>query len=109
MDGALTDSLHKLEGPLALHAFGDQVNHNVVTAADTLIDRSDALDHQIADVAGPHIGTVREAGKAHQRIELLGLCVHQHLAGKVRAEFRNTDGTGFPDNGVIVSKAQGRR
>ena len=46
------------------------------------------------------------AGKAHQGVELLGLCVHQHLAGEARAELGYAYGAGLADDGVVVGQTQ---
>ena len=47
-----------------------------------------------------------EAGKSDQRIKLRRLRLNEHLAGKARAEFGDTDTAGLADDRVIVGKPQ---
>ena len=103
---AFTDGLHDLEATLRLHAPGDQIEHDVVAAADGVLDRGRAGEDEVFGVAQPHVGAVGVAGKAHQGVELLGLCVHQHLAGEARAELGYAYGAGLADDGVVVGQTQ---
>ena len=106
---ALAHGLHGLEGQGRLDADRDEIEHDVVAAADGLVNTRDAVYDQIMDVAGPHVRAVGEAGEADQGVKLLRLGVHQHLAGEGGAEFRHADGARVADDGVVVRQAQGRR
>ena len=106
LDLALTHGLHRLECEGRLDADGDKVEHDIVTAADGLVDVCDAVYDEVMDVARPHVGAVREAGKPDERIELLGLGVDKHLAGERRAEFRDADGAGLADDRIVVRQAE---
>ena len=101
-DLALTHGFHGLEGQGRLDAHGDEIEHDIVAAADGLVDRGDAVHDEVMDIPRPHVGAVGEAGEADQGVEALGLGVHQHLAGEGGAEFRDADGAGLADDGVVV-------
>ena len=106
---SLSDRFHRLEGQRRLHADRNQIEHDIVTAADCFINAGDSVYDQIMDVSCPDIGPVREAGKPDQCIELLWLCIHQHLAGKASAEFRHSNGPGLSDDRIILRKTQRSR
>ena len=91
VDRALSDGLHEFEGTLLRQTALDEIEHDIVAAADGLIDRGRAAQDQVLRVAEPNIRAVGEAGKADERIELRRLGVHEHPAGEDRAEFRNAD------------------
>ena len=84
-----------------IKALGDQVQHNVVTAAHRFQNAGGAAQNQFPCISHPHIGAVREAGQPHQRIEVLRLRVHQHLPGEARVELRNCHSAGRPENFII--------
>ena len=86
---ALTHRLHDLKGHLRLKTHLDQVEHDIVAAAHRLQNTGRAADDQLTGVAQPHIRTVGKAGQTHQRIEILGLGVHEHTAGKAGVELRD--------------------
>ena len=109
LDLALTYILHDLEGQRGLHAHRDKVEHDVVAAGDSLIDVGNFVDDKVADIAGPNIRAVGEAGKAHKGGKAAGLGVGEHLAGKRSAKLRHADAAGFADDGVIIGQPQSRR
>ena len=57
---ALSHRLHDLEGALGVHALGDQKQHDVVTAANGLVDLGGARGDQVLGVAQPHVGAVEK-------------------------------------------------
>ncbi len=95
LDLALTHRLHGLEGERGLETLGNERDHDVVTAADGLVNTGCAAHDQIADIARPHIRTMGKPRKADEGIKLLGLRLHQHLPGKARAEFGDTKGSRY--------------
>ena len=106
LDLALTHGLHRLEGQRGLHPLLDQIDHDVVAAADGLVDIGHAVYDQIMDVARPHVGAVGKAGEPHQRIKGAGLGIDEHLAGEGRSELRHADRAGLADDRVVVGKPQ---
>ena len=52
-------------------------------------------------VAQPHVRAVGEAGQPDERIEFRRLRLLQHPAREARAEFRDSDGTDRPQNGIV--------
>ena len=103
---ALTHGLHGLECKRGRDADGDEVDHDIVAAADRLVNGSDAVDYQVADVARPDVGAVREAGQPYQRVKLLGLRIHKHLPRERRTELGYADGAGLADYRVVVRQPQ---
>ena len=99
---ALSDRLHDLEGPLFLHAAGDEIEHDIVPAADGLANGSSAGQDQVPGVAQPHIGAVRETGQPHQNVEFGGLGLLQHAPDEGGAELRNGGGSGRAENRVVL-------
>ena len=91
---ALSHGLHDLEAHLRLKAHGDEVEHDVVTAAHGLQNAGRAAEDQVLGVAQPHVRPVGEAGEPQQRVEIRGLGVHQHLAGEAGVELRDGHGPG---------------
>ena len=102
LDLALTHGLHGLKRQRRLHALLDEVEHDIVTAADGLVNGGDVVDDEVADIARPNIGAVGEAGQAHQRIKLRRLRLNKHLTGKAGAELGDAYAAGLTDDGVIV-------
>ena len=87
----LTHGFHCLEGHRRILALADEVNHNIIAAADAACQRADALCNQIRSVAKPH---VRSVGKARNLDQLRQRCrfgILQHSHDKLRSEFRNTE------------------
>ena len=105
---ALSHGLHRLERERRGDADGDEVYHNIVAAAHRLVDRRGAGGDKVADVARPHVRAVTEAGKADERVELLGLGIDKHLAGEGCAELRHADGARLSDDLVIVRQTERR-
>ena len=99
---AFSHGLHDLEGALFRHSTGDQIKHDVVTAADGLINGGGFGGNQVFGVAQPHVGAVGEAGQTQKRIKPGGHGIHQHPAGKAGVELRNGDGAGGAENFVIL-------
>ena len=99
---ALSHLLHDLEAHFRVKALGDQVQHNVVTAAHRFQNAGGAAEDQLPGIAHPHVRTVGEAGEPHQCVEILRLGVDQHLAGEPGVELRNGHGAGRPQNGVVL-------
>ena len=99
---ALTDSLHDLEAHLGVQPHGDQVQHDIVAAAHRFQNRGRTADDQVAGVAQPHVGAVGEARQTHQRIKVVRLGVHQHLAGEPGVELRDSHGAGGAQYLVIL-------
>ena len=99
---ALSHLLHDLEAHFGVKALGDQVQHNIVTAAHSFQNAGGAAEDQLPGIAHPHVRTVGEAGEPHQRIEILGLGVNQHLAGEPGVELRDGHGASWPQNRVIL-------
>ena len=60
---ALSHCLHNFEGALLRHSAGDEVNHNVVTAANGLVNGGGFGGNEILGVAQPHVGAMGEAGQ----------------------------------------------
>ena len=85
------------------------IPHYIVSAADSLIYRCNTVDDEIANITGPNVGAVREAGQTHERVKLRGLCIDKHLAREARAELRYADAAGLSDDIVILRKSQNRR
>src|SRR5699024_1942482 len=102
---SLSHRLHDLEGALLGHAAGDEIEHNIVAAADGLGDRGRTGGDEILGVAQPHVGAVGEAGKTHQDVKLIRLGVQEHAPDEAGAKFGNGAGTGGAEDGVIL-KAQ---
>ena len=98
---ALSDGLHDLERPLFGHPAFDEVQHDIVAAADGVVDGGGLGQDQIARVAQPHVRAVGEAGQADERVEFCRLRLLQHSAREARAEFRDGDGADRPQNGVV--------
>ena len=98
---ALSHLLHDLEAHFGVKALGDQVQHNIVTAAHRFQNAGGAAEDQFPCVAHPHVRTVGEAGEPYQRVEILGLGVNEHLAGEPGVELRDGHGAGGAQNGVI--------
>ena len=99
---ALPDGLHDLEGPLLVHAAGDQIDHDVVPASDGLSHRGGAGEDQVPGVAQPHVGAVGETGEPHQDIELSRLGLLQHPPDEGGAELRDGGGAGGPQDLVVL-------
>ena len=99
---ALSHLLHDLEAHFGVKALGDQVQHNIVTAAHRFQNAGGAAEDQFPGVAHPHVRTVGEAGEPYQRIEILGLGVNEHLAGEPGVELRDGHSAGWPQNRVIL-------
>ena len=99
---ALADLFHDLEGHLGVQAFGDEIEHDVVPAAHRLQNAGRAPHDQLPGVAQPHVRPVGEAGKPYQSVEVLGLGVHQHLAGEAGVELRNGHGAGGAQHLVVL-------
>ena len=104
-DLALPHGLHDLEAHLRVKPHGNEVEHDVVAAADRLQNACCAADDQLARVAEPHVRAVREAGKTHEGVEVLRLRVNEHLAREARVELGNGDRAGRAEQ-VVVLKAQ---
>ena len=102
---ALTDGLHDLEAHFGVQPHGDQIQHDIVTAAHRLQNGGGTADDQFPCVAQPHIRAVGKAGQAHQRIEILGQGVHQHPTGEAGVELRDGHGAGGAQQ-LVVFKAQ---
>ena len=60
-DLALSDGLHDLKAHLRVKPHRDEVEHEIVTAADGLQNARRAADDQILRVAEPHVRAVGEA------------------------------------------------
>ena len=101
----LTDRLHDLKGHLGVKSHLDEIEHNIVTAAHRFQNGSRAANDQITGITQPHIGAVGEAGQANQRIEILGLGIHQHTAGKTGVELRDRHRAGGTQQ-LVIFKAQ---
>ena len=99
---ALSHLLHDLEAHFGVKALGDQVQHNIISAAHRFQNAGGAAEDQLPGVAHPHVRTVGEAGEPHQCVEVLGLGVDQHLAGEPGVELRDGHGAGWPQNRVIL-------
>ena len=99
---ALSHLLHDLEAHFGVKALGDQVQHNIISAAHRFQNAGGAAEDQLPGMAHPHVRTVGKAGEPHQRVEVLGLGVNEHLAGKPGVELRNGHGAGRPQNGVVL-------
>ena len=99
---ALSHLLHDLEAHFGVKALGDQVQHNIVTAAHSFQNAGGAAEDQLPGIAHPHVRTVGEAGEPYQRIEILGLGVNEHLAGEPGVELRDGHSAGWPQNRVIL-------
>ena len=99
---ALSHLLHDLEAHLRIKALGDQVQHNIVTAAHRFQNAGGAAEDQLPGVAHPHVRTVGEAGEPHQCVEILRLGVNEHLAGEPGVELRDGHSAGWPQNRVIL-------
>ena len=99
---ALSDLLHDLEAHLGVQALGDQVQHDVVTAAHRLQNGGGAADNQVPGIAQPHVRAVGEAGEPHQGVEVLGLGIHQHLPGEAGVELRDGHGAGGTQDLVVL-------
>ena len=106
VDGALTHGLHEFERALRLHAHVDEIEHDVVPAADAFVGRRDTVDDDVVDVAGPHVRAVREARQTDERGKLVRLRIHKHLARERRAELRHADRAGVTDDRVAVRYAE---
>ena len=104
-DLALPHGLHDLEAHLRVKPHGNEVEHDVVAAADRLQNARRAADDQLARVAEPHVRAVREAGKTHEGVEVLRLRVNEHLAREARVELGNGDRAGRTEQ-IVVLKAQ---
>ena len=102
---ALTDGLHDLKAHFGVQPHGDEIQHDIVTAAHRLQNGGGTADDQLPCVAQPHIRTVGEAGQTHQRIEILRQGVHQHPTGEAGVELRDSHGTGGAQQ-LVVFKAQ---
>ena len=102
VDRALSDGLHEFEGTLLRQTALDEIEHDIVAAADGLIDRGRAAQDQVLRVAEPDVRAVGESGKADERVELCRLGVHEHPAGEARAEFRNADCADLRQNLVML-------
>ena len=109
LDLALAHALHDLERELGVHAAADKIEHNIVTAADRLVDRRRAGHDEVFRVAEPHVRAVREAGQAHEDIKTLRLRVDEHLTREAGAEFRDADRAGLADDRVVIRQAERRR
>ena len=99
---ALSDGLHDFERPFFRHSAGDQVEHDIVAAADGGVNRGGFGGNQVFGVAQPHVGAVGEAGQPHQGVKPGGHGVHQHAPGEAGVEFRDGNGPGGAENGVIL-------
>ena len=99
---ALTDGLHDFEGHLGVKAHGNEIEHNVITAAHRLQNGGGAADDQLTGIAHPHVGAMAEAGQTHQGVEIGGLGVHQHAAGEAGVELRDGHGAGLAQNLVML-------
>ena len=55
---SLTDGLHDLERPLFRHTALDEIEHDVVTAADGVVDAGGLGEDEVARVAEPHVRAV---------------------------------------------------
>ena len=106
VNSALTHGLHEFERALRLHAHVDEIEHDVVSAADAFVGRRDAVDDDVVDVAGPHVRAVGEARQTDERGKLVRLRVHEHLARERRTELRHADRTGMADDRVAVRDAE---
>ena len=89
---ALTDGLHDLKAHLRIKTHGDEIEHNIVTAAHRLQNGGSTIHNEVAGVAQPHIRTVGETGEAHQGVKVLRLGVHQHLTGEAGVELGDGHG-----------------
>ena len=58
---ALSDRLHDFKGTLLRHPTGNQIQHNIVTAADGLVNRCGFGCDQVLGVAQPNVCAVGEA------------------------------------------------
>ena len=58
LDLALADALHDLERELGVHTAADEVEHDIVAAADRLVDRRRAGHDEVLRVAEPHVRAV---------------------------------------------------
>ena len=99
---ALTDRLHNLKGTLIRHAAGDQVDHDVITSADGLVNGGCLGVDQILGIAQPHVCTVGVAADSHQEIELGRHGIQQNSPGEAGVELRNTNRTGGAQKLVVL-------
>ena len=98
----LSDGLHDLEGPLFVHAAGDEVDHDVIPAADGLADGGGVGEDQVPGVAQPHVGAMGKAGQPNQNVKLRRLGLLQHPPDKGGAELRDGRGAGRAQNFVVL-------
>ncbi len=75
-----------------LQSLLDQIDHDIVTGTDGRLDRCLALLDQGLGVAQPHVRSVGQTGDPHQVRKILGLCIQEHLHGKIRSELRDAQG-----------------
>ena len=86
---ALTDRFHDLECALIRHATGNQINHDIVTGADCLVNSGCLGIDQILCITQPHVRTVGVATDSHQEVKFGGQSIQQNAAGKAGIELRN--------------------
>ena len=87
---SLTNALHNGKGQGTVHALIDQIDHNIITTADTVGNVSRSLQNQRLRIAKPYVRSVAEPRDPDQVREALGLSVKKHLDHEIRTEFRNT-------------------
>ena len=92
---ALTGILHDLERLFRLNALVQQIGHDAVTGPDDIRNGAGAVVDEILGVAQPYVRSVGQTGNLQKVAELLGLGIQQHLDGKARAHFRNSQTAGL--------------
>ena len=103
------DLLHDHERHLRVKSLADQVNHDVVTAADGGRDRAGPAHNQVLGVAQPDVGSVRKTGDPDQVRQVLRFCVDQHLDRKFRSELRDSQGSQRTAADILRFYAEGIR
>ena len=99
---ALTHGLHDLERALFGHPALNQIQHDIVAAADGLGDGRGLGKNQVAGVSQPHIGAMREARKADERVKFCRLRLLQHPPRKAGAKFRDGARANWAQDRVIL-------
>ncbi len=83
---SLTNLLHDVEGKSGIKSHVYQINHDIITAADSCRYSTLARLDEFLRIAQPYIGSMCQTCYSHKIWETCRLCIYKHLHGKVSSE-----------------------
>ena len=96
---ALTHRFHRLECQFWFNTLANQIVHDIITTANTLVQRDTRLD-QFGGISQPDIGSMRQARNTKQIIKRGRFGVLHHTAHKFGTKFRYSQTAQLAQNGV---------